>query len=144
MFSDATGHKVVDTSTAVAVGRVSGFLVDPATRKVVALHLKKTDSGQVLRWRDITAFGTEAVTISEVGAITETDEELDAFSGKSHGLLKKRVLTTGGDELGSVKDVGFDRENGDVTTIVIDGADDVAGERLVGIGSYAVVVRHTT
>lgn len=144
MFSDANGHKVVDTSTAGAVGKVSGFLVDPATRKVVALRLKKTDSGRMLRWGDITAFGTEAVTIAEVGVITETDEELDALSGKAHGLLKKRVLTTGGDELGSVKDVGFDRENGDVTTIVINGAEDVAGERLVGIGSYAVVVRQAT
>lgn len=141
MFSDAKGHKVVDTSTADGVGKVSGFLVEPATRTVVALKLKKTHTGRVLRWSDITAFGTEAVTIPEAGVITDPDAELEALSGKAHRLLKKRVLTTGGDVLGTVQDIDFDPESGGLTTIVLDAAQDVAAERLVGIGSYAVVVR---
>ncbi len=141
MFSEAKGQKVVDTSSADTVGRVSGFLVDPSTHSVVALQVKKSDTGDVIRWRDVTAFGTEAVTISDVGVITDSDAELAAISGKDHELLKKRVLSAAGDELGSVRDVDFDHETGVVTTLVLGDADDVDGDRLIGVGSYAVVVR---
>lgn len=139
-FSDAKGHEVVDKSTASTAGQVRGFLVDPASRSVAALRLKKTDRGNVLRWSDVDAFGVDAVTIGDSAAITELDDELQAFRGKRRRLLKKRVLTTGGDELGEVADVEFDPGTGTLTTILLlDG--EVAADRLVGIGSYAVVVQ---
>lgn len=139
-FSDAKGHKVVDKSTASTVGQVRGFLVDPRSHSVAALRLKKTDRGNVLRWSDVDAFGVDAVTIGDSATITELDGELEAFRGKRRRLLKKRVLTTGGDELGEVSDVEFDPDTGALTTILLqDGG--VAADRLVGIGSYAVVVQ---
>jgi hypothetical protein len=55
-FTEATGRKIVSTSTAATVGKVSGFVVDPAVSSVVALQLKAY-SGEVLRWSDLTAFG---------------------------------------------------------------------------------------
>lgn len=139
-FSDAKGHKVVDKSTATTVGQVRGFLVDPRSRSVAALRLKKTDRGNVLRWSDLTAFGIDAITIGDSAAITELDDELEAFRGKRRRLLKKRVLTTGGDELGEVADVEFDPDTGTLTTILLQDGE-VAADRLVGIGSYAVVVQ---
>lgn len=139
-FSDAKGHKVVDKSTATTVGQVRGFLVDPRSRSVAALRLKKTDRGDVLRWSDLTAFGVDAITIGDSAAITELDDELEAFRGKRRRLLKKRVLTTGGDELGEVADVEFDPDTGTLTTILLQDGE-VAADRLVGIGSYAVVVQ---
>ncbi len=139
-FSDAKGHKVVDRSTASTVGQVRGFLVDPGSRSVVALRLKKTDRGNALRWSDLTAFGIDAVTIADSAAITELDGELEALRGKRRRLVKKRVLTTGGDELGEVSDVEFDPETGALTTILLQG-EGIAADRLVGIGSYAVVVQ---
>lgn len=139
-FSDAKGHKVVDKSTASTVGQVRGLLVDPESRSVAALRLKKTDRGNVLRWSDLTAFGIDAITIGDSAAITELDDELEAFRGKRRRLLKKRVLTTGGDELGEVADVEFDPDTGTLTTILLQDGE-VAADRLVGIGSYAVVVQ---
>lgn len=139
-FSDAKGHKVVDKSTATTVGQVRGFLVNPRSRSVAALRLKKTDRGDVLRWSDLTAFGIDAITIGDSAAITELDDELEAFRGKRRRLLKKRVLTTGGDELGEVADVEFDPDTGKLTTILLQDGE-VAADRLVGIGSYAVVVQ---
>lgn len=139
-FSDAKGHKVVDKSTATTVGQVRGFLVDPRSRSVAALRLKKTDRGDVLRWSDLTAFGVDAITIDDSAAITELDDELEAFRGKRRRLLKKRVLTTGGDELGEVADVEFDPDTGTLTTILLQDGE-VAADRLVDIGSYAVVVQ---
>lgn len=50
------------------------------------------------------------------------------------------MLTDGGTELGKVDDVDFDPGTGSITYLI--SADDrIAGDRLLGCGSYAVVVR---
>ncbi len=139
-FSETKGRKVVAMSTADTVGQLRGFLVDPASHSVVALRLKKTEGGDVLRWDDLTAFGVDAITIGDPKAITELDGELKALSGKRRRMLRKRVLTTGGDELGTVADVEFDPDTGGLTTIMLQEDAEISGDRLVGIGSYAVVV----
>lgn len=140
-FSQARGHKVVDTSSAETVGAVSGFLVEPSSHSIAALRVKKADAGDVIRWRDITAFGSEAVTVPRASVVTDTDAELEALGDKARELVKKRVLTSAGDELGSVEDVDFDPDSGTLTALLLDGAEDVAADRLIGVGSYAVVVR---
>ncbi|MEO7421965.1 MAG: PRC-barrel domain-containing protein [Ornithinibacter sp.] len=141
MFSAAKGHKVVDTSSAATVGTVSGFLVEPSAHVIVALRVKKAETGEVIRWRDITAFGSEAVTVPRGGVVTDTDAELEALGAKARKLMKKRVLTSAGDELGTVKDVDFDPATGALTWFLLGGEPDVAADRLIGVGSYAVVVR---
>lgn len=139
-FSEAKGHKVVDKSTATTVGKVRSLLVDPGSCSVAALRLKKSDRGEVLRWGDLIAFGVDAVTIDDPAAIAELDGELKALRGKRGRLLKKRVLTTGGDELGEVSDVEFNPDTGKLTAILLQDGE-IAGERLVNVGSYAVVVK---
>jgi hypothetical protein len=59
---------------------------------------------------------------------------------KDHHLLGKRVLSTGGDDLGKVDDVEFDPGTGTITALLLPGGE-VAGIRLVGVGSYAVVLQ---
>lgn len=138
-FSEAKGRKVVSSSTAETVGKVKGFVVDPTSRSVVALRLRKAD-GEILRWRDLTAFGADAVTISGADRIVEQDDAVEALTGKDHTLLGKRVLTADGDEVGEVADVDFEAASGAITTLVIAGRDDVEGSRILGVGAYAVVV----
>lgn len=140
-FSETKGRQVVAMSSADTVGQVRGFLVDPATRSVVALRLKKTDKGEVLRWTALTAVGVDAITIADLTAITDLDGDLEALRGKRRRMLKKRVLSTAGVELGPVTDVEFDPETGRLTTIILKGAEGISADRLVGIGSYAVVVQ---
>lgn len=139
-FSDADGHKVVSTSSAETVGKVDGFVVDPQLRKIVALEVKKTDSGDTLMWSAIVGFGADAVTVADGHAITEQSDDVAALAGKDHQLEGKRILSSAGDELGQVDDVEFDPESGQIQALIA-GEQDVAGERLIGIGSYAVVVR---
>lgn len=134
-FREAKGRQVVATATAQTVGKVDGFVVDPAAGRVVALTVKK----QVLRWADLT-LGPDAVTVPEAERLTEPDEELARLSGKHREALGKRVLSAGGDELGTVSDIEFVPETGEITALLL-GDDRVAGGRLLGIGSYAVVVR---
>lgn len=139
-WSQLKGRKVVSTATADRVGKVSGLLVDPGARSVVALVLKKTETGSVVRWGDLAAVGTDAVTVADEKVVTEPDELLEALASKRGDVLKKRVLDDAGRVLGSVKDVDLDPETGAVRDLLLDGLS-VPGERLLGIGSYAVVVR---
>lgn len=53
--------------------------------------------------------------------------------------MGNRVLSTAGDELGTVTDVEFDGGSGSVTRLLLV-ENEIAGVRLRGIGSYAVVV----
>ena len=138
-FSEAEGRKVVSTSTAETVGKIHGFVVDVRGPAVVALQLKKTESGDTLRWSDVTAFGADAVTVADAGTIGEAGEDLSPLLDKRNHLLKKRVLTTTGDELGEVKDVEFDPEHGGILSLTV-GDVTVPGKSMIGIGSYAVVV----
>jgi sporulation protein YlmC with PRC-barrel domain len=139
-FTDASGRQVVSTSSAATVGKIDDFVVDPRRRAVVAVTLKKADAGRTLAWSNITAFGADAVTVSGGDVLTEPTPEIAALSGKDHRLLGKRVLSTGGDDLGKVDDVEFDPGTGTITALLLPSGE-VAGGRLVGVGSYAVVVQ---
>lgn len=141
-FSEASGRKVVSTTSAETVGKVDGFIVDPQRRAVVAVQCKKTAGGDVLPWPDIVGFGADAVTVTDAGAITDATGEIEALRGKDHRVLGKRVLSSAGDELGKVDDVAFDPATGTIETLIVEGAQ-IAGERLIGVGSYAVVVSAT-
>jgi sporulation protein YlmC with PRC-barrel domain len=138
-MSAAVGRRVVSTANAATVGKISEFIVDPQTRTIVALRLKKAESGDTLAWADIEAFGPDAVTVRDSASVVEASPDVAALSGKPHRFLGKRVLTTTGDEAGILDDVEFDPESGLVTALIV-GNEDLLGEKLRGIGSYAVVV----
>ena len=142
LFSQAKGHKVVSTATAEQVGKVKDVVVDAATHRVVALLLKKTDHGSVLRWSDLTGFGSDAATVASADLLLESDEQVDGLRGKEHEVLGKRVLDTRGDELGEVKDLDIDPTSGAIISLVLERRS-VPGAALVGVGSYAVVVSQT-
>jgi sporulation protein YlmC with PRC-barrel domain len=139
LMSEAIGRSVVGTSNAATLGRIDEFVVDPTSHTITALRLKKTDDGDTLRWGDIAAFGPDAVTLHDPAAIVAAPPEVEALSGKAHRLLGKRVLLTTGDEAGVVDDIDFSPESGLITTLILSSGE-VPGERLMGIGSYAVVI----
>lgn len=138
-FSEVLKRKVVSTDTADTVGKVSGFLVDPATRAIAGLVCKKTQTGTVIAWPDLTAVGADAVTIADAQKIHSPEGRLAELSDKAHRVLGKRVLCATGDELGEVSDVEFDPETGRLVSLVLE-REEVEGSRLLGVGSYAVVV----
>ena len=138
-FSEAENHKVVSTSTAETVGRVADFVVDPAAHQVVAVEVKKAERGDLLAWGDIQAFGADAVTVAAATAVGAAVGPVVQLIGKDHHLRGKRLLTSGGDELGKVTDVEFDPATGVVTALLMK-KESVDGARLLGVGSYAVVV----
>ena len=139
-FSEAKGQKVLSTSSATTVGKVEAFVVDPTERTVVALTLKKTEGdADTLLWSALSAFGRDAVTVTGSDALTVADERVALLGDKHHTVLGKRVLTEGGDDLGNVVDVEFDATTGAVITLLTK-TEEIAGRRLHGVGSYAVIV----
>lgn len=139
-FTEADGHKVVSTSTAATIGRVDQFVVDAPGHHVVGLVLKKTTgSGDTLPWSGIAAFGTDAVTVADESAVVAPDAQLKDLADKRHTIMGKRVLSQAGVDLGKVKDVDFDPADGTVRALLTD-REEVSGDRLVDVGSYAVVV----
>jgi sporulation protein YlmC with PRC-barrel domain len=55
-------------------------------------------------------------------------------------MLKKRILNTAGLQVGTVRDVEFDPADGRIVGILTDDQP-IDGRALLGVGSYAVVVR---
>lgn len=142
-FSEAKGHPVVATDSAGTVGKVQRFVVDAGRSRVAALVLKKTDGkADVLRWSDVTTFGPDAVTVASGELLVRPDGDLARLADKKHAVLGRRVLTDAGNEVGTVDDVEFDPADGTVRHLLTGGGE-VAGTQLIGLGSYALMVRQT-
>lgn len=141
LFSEVNGRKVVSTGNAATVGKLKSLVVDAAAQRVVALRLTKTSgSGTVLRWPDIHAVGADAITVTGDEKVVEPDAEIIELDGKAHTLVGKQVLNTAGHRLGSVVDVDFDPADGRITSVLMqDHA--VDGSTLLGVGSFAVIVK---
>lgn len=141
LFSEAIGQRVISTTSAATVGHVGSLVIDPAAQRVVALSLRKTPvSGTLLPWADVTAFGVDAVTVASESQIIEEQGRFAELNSKAHVILKKRILNTAGLQVGTVRDVDFDPADGRILGILTDDQP-VDGRALLGVGSYAVVVR---
>lgn len=141
LFSQARKRDVVNTATATRVARVDGFVVLPGPARVALLRLGKVSgAGTLLAWDDVQGFGPDAVTVAADAVLRPARDawEKRAEDGDLE-ILGKRVLTERGMELGTVADVDFDPETGAVTTLITK-TETITGDRLIGLGGYAVVV----
>ncbi len=139
-FTDCRKRPVVNTSDAVTLGKVDSLLVDPSTRRVVAVTVAHKGTADTLLWPALSAFGPDAVTVTGEDALSAPEGRVAELRGKDAALLGKRVLTDAGDETGTVEDVEFDPATGAVTALLTT-VGEIAGDRLLGVGSWAVVVR---
>jgi sporulation protein YlmC with PRC-barrel domain len=140
-FSDIRGNPVMDRTTATSVGKVAAPVVDPVVQRVVGFRIKRSKGpGDVLLWEGIGGLGPDAITVDSPDRIADAPVELEDRASKSLDLIGRRVLTENGHELGTVKDLEFNPADGAVTSLMLT-SQYVDGDRLVGIGSWAVVVR---
>ncbi len=141
LLSEAEGRKVISTATAEPIGHLSDLVIDFARAQVAALSLTKTPgSGHLLMWNDVTAFGIDAITTGGADRLRQPEAELADLADKKHLVHRKRVLTTQGLQVGTVRDVDFDPQTGKILALLLEDRP-VTGDRLLGSGSYAVVVR---
>jgi uncharacterized protein YrrD len=141
LFSQARKRNVVNTTTATRVARVDSFVVVPGPARVALLRLGKlSGAGTLLAWEDVQGFGPDAVTVSTDAVIRPARDALEQRAEDNDlEVIGKRVLTERGMELGPVTDVDFDPETGAVTSLITK-TEAIVGQRLIGLGGYAVVV----
>ncbi len=134
------GHSVVDTKTAETVGTIDALVADPDASQVVAFLV----AGRAVSWSDAGGIGSDALTLSDGNREGDllhppsSDLELRAVAGAGDPL-GKRVITELGHEIGSIEDLEVDAETGAIGQLIL--ADDqIKGSRLIGIGSFAVMI----
>ena len=139
---DAKGRKVVSTDTAESVGKVEAFLIDPGTRSIAALRLAKVSGDAVyLSWEDL-RFGSDAVIVASSDRLRPERDDTEArVASRDLEPIGKLVLDDSGTALGKVEDVEFDPTSGAIVELDLGDPGRVAGDRLIGLGAYAVVVR---
>jgi sporulation protein YlmC with PRC-barrel domain len=139
-FSDIAGNPVMDTSSALNVGKVQAPIVDPVVQRVVGFRVKKSKGpGDVLLWDHVAGLGPDALTVDSAERVADPPKELKERASSKLDLIGRTVLSEHGHDLGKVKDVEFDPADGRVTSLIVKDAF-VNGERLLGIGTFAVVV----
>jgi uncharacterized protein YrrD len=140
-FRTATRLPVVVEDTAEQTGEVTGFVVDPDHATVHALHVGgKHASARFVSWEDIAAFGADAVIVKGSTSVHDSSDDHEQRSANGElEMLDKRVLTDVGDELGVIEDVDFDPLDGHLEHVTVGGGRVDPG-RLIGIGTYAVIV----
>lgn len=140
LFTEARQRRVVTTADEEAVGRIDRFVVDPDEQRVGSFRLDNVaDMKRYLSYRNIEDFGDEQVTVAHAKVLRLPDGPREEKIRRDYGMLHKRILTDTGHELGKVVDVAFDPADGSITAIVLEDGE-VAGDRLLGVGPYAVVV----
>ena len=143
-LGDIAKHPVVDLSTATTVGQLGQAVVDGGSRRVVGFTLRKaTPSGDWLAWERLSAFGPDAATVADPSAVAEPGERERALLDATRSMLKRRVLTERGEELGPLVDVEFDPASGALTQLLLGDGSTLPAERLLGVGRYATVVTAT-
>jgi uncharacterized protein YrrD len=141
-FTEIHGRKVVSLGDAETLGRVDRYVIDPGRHAVVALRLSKVRGDACfLSWADLHAVGADAVTVSNASCLRPAaDEAEERAASKDLQVVGKLVLSTSGTALGKGEDVEVDGESGAIVAVDLGDAGSVAGERIVGLGSYALVV----
>lgn len=121
---------VVDTSTADTLSRIRSVVIDPTVPTVVAVAVR---DGRMAPFDRIEGVGPDAITVPSADVLRQSDSQLphdtDAYGS--------RVLDDAGHELGKLTDLHMGPD-GRIIDVIVDGQP--TGRRLMGIGSYAVVV----
>ncbi|MGW2486074.1 PRC-barrel domain-containing protein [Streptomyces sp. NPDC001606] len=137
LFTQAQGLPVITADEAELLGRVEGLTIDAHTRSVACLRLSGAPKhATTIAWNTIEAVGRDAVIVRSRTAADPGQSSLPVH----HEALGRRILTEDGVAHGTVKDIAFDHATGRLHTLYT-ALGDISGDRLLGLGSYAFVVR---
>ncbi|MBV9230030.1 MAG: PRC-barrel domain-containing protein [Chloroflexi bacterium] len=109
-WSDLQGLAAVTIDTGTKVGTIDDFYFDPQTNAVYALLIKTgLFARRALKSDAINAIGLDAVTFANENALIKenSDSQLEKMLS-GHSLLAYRVLSEGGNVIGTVGNVLLD------------------------------------
>lgn len=141
LFSKAQGKAVMDLTSADTLGTVTACTVAASPAHIAGLRLKTRGRGHhTLDWANVQAFGPDAVAVEAAGRLRdEKSIEPADPAHATHDPIGKAVLTETGIGKGTVTDIEFDERSGQIRQLLTD-EEQIPGEALLGVGSYAVVV----
>ena len=129
----------MDVSAATTVAEVTCGIVDARAHRLVGFRV--TGDAPVLPLGSVRNLGTDAVAIDGSDALHQPESDVEQrVVDNDLDPIGRRVLTDAGVELGVVQDIEFDPSDGSIRGTLVGGGE-VPGGDLIGLGSYAVVVR---
>jgi sporulation protein YlmC with PRC-barrel domain len=111
------GRAVLNLSNAEKVGHVDEVLFDPQFQRVLGFRLKQgRGPAEVLPRDRVRAIGPDAITITDVTALMTADRYAQLVSAATAAELRgTRVVTDGGELLGTIGDLDVDDDFTHVT-----------------------------
>lgn len=154
-LTDLLDRPVVSRAEATELGRVEQVVVHAAEHRITALVLR---DGAVVPVA-VATIGPDAVVVDGASVLVDGPGVHDGAGGAEVAgtggpggagadrppgagqptLLGARALGDSGDQLGTVTDLEVDEVDGTIRTVVLDEVE-VGGDRLLGVGDYAVVL----
>lgn len=135
---DLTGRTVMDVGDARGLGVVESLVLDPSNHRVVGLRV--SGDSPVLRFDDVRSFGPDAVTVEGAHTLHQPSNDVEQRAIENDlDPLGRRVIADDGNVLGELADVDVD-DDGTIRKLLV-GTAELNGDRLLGVGGYAVVVR---
>jgi len=120
--SQLKGLAVITVSNAAKVGQVEDVFFDATYRRVLGMGLKKSVFGQAeaVSRTSVTAVGNDSLNISSPEAINLEDRFADlAGAIKLSQIEGTKVVTEGGDLVGTITDMLLDDEATEVTAYLL-------------------------
>lgn len=141
-MSAKTGQSVIAIDTAEEIGSIKHFVVSSDGRRIERLHIDgRKKKALFAEWGDLESFGDDRVMVARADDASGSDDDRDIDAARGDiDLLGSRVLDTAGFEHGIVSDVAFDTTTGEIVSITTDRDDEVSGNRVRSLGSYALVI----
>jgi uncharacterized protein YrrD len=140
-FTAARGRKVISRASAEELGSVSRLVLDSGNRRIGLVVIGKRRNTRLVSWEDLSGFGADAVMVNHDEALHEPRDDHEQAAAKGDlELIGKLAISDLGNELGKIEDVVFDPASGVLESLIV-GDGEQPGESVLGVGSYAVVVR---
>lgn len=140
-LTEALGRQVIAADSAEELGEVKTFTADRTGRRLTGIHVAgRKRNARMVSWDAITAFGSDAVMVTSSEEIFEVeDERTDDMIRGDVEYLGATVLTADGEIIGTVDEVHFEEDSGQVVGLLTDKSR-IDGDRIRSLGSFAVVV----
>ena len=124
-FKELKNKPVVAVAHADKIGYIGDILLDLKDQQVAGFKVDMRGfmkGHRDLPWRDIQSIGGDAVTVAAPDSVKDVDVVPDLES-MTHGekVLRSRVMSESGDQVGTVADVEFDEKTGAIGGIILSG-----------------------
>jgi len=133
---EVIGKKIVAFSGDVHADHVRDLIFDTTGQRLLGLLVDEGGwfhAAQVLPFEQVESIGEDAVMITDLNAVVSARDVpgLSEVLSGNHKLIGTQLMTTDGEDLGSLADLYFDEQTGQVTGYDVSGGifSDLSGGR---------------